>query len=60
MPHVIVKLWPGKSDRIADRDVMRVLNYAEESVSVTIEGVTRCDAKPFPSPTAPTSMIFSS
>ena len=46
MPHVIVKLWPGKSeqqkqqlaDRIA-RDVMSVLNYGEESVSVAIEEI---------------------
>ena len=41
MPHVIVKLWPGKSDRqkarLADKiakDVMDVLHYGEESVSV--------------------------
>jgi 4-oxalocrotonate tautomerase len=46
MPHVIVKLWPGKSEqqkaRLADkiaRDVMDVLNYGEESVSVAIEEV---------------------
>lgn len=46
MPHVIVKLWPGKSEqqkkRLADaiaRDVMRVLNYGEESVSVAMEEV---------------------
>jgi 4-oxalocrotonate tautomerase len=46
MPHVIVKLWPGKSEdqksRLADRitkDVMAVLNYGEESVSVAIEEV---------------------
>jgi len=46
MPHVIVKLWPGKSeeqkDRLAERitkDVMAVLNYGEESVSVSIEEV---------------------
>jgi 4-oxalocrotonate tautomerase len=46
MPHVIVKLWPGKlpaqksllAERIA-RDVMDVLNYGEESVSVAIEEV---------------------
>jgi 4-oxalocrotonate tautomerase len=41
MPHVIVKLWPGKSEqqkaRLAEaitRDVMDVLSYGEESVSV--------------------------
>jgi 4-oxalocrotonate tautomerase len=44
MPHVIVKLWPGKSEeqknRLADRitgDVMAVLNDGEDSVSVSIE-----------------------
>jgi 4-oxalocrotonate tautomerase len=46
MPHVSVKLWPGKSERqkarLAEeiaRDVMSVLNYGEESVSVAIEEV---------------------
>ena len=46
MPHVIVKLWPGKSEpqkaRLAEaiaRDVMEMLNYGEESVSVAIEEV---------------------
>ena len=46
MPHVIVKLWPGKSEeqkvRLAEeivKDVMKVLNYGEESVSVAIEEV---------------------
>jgi len=46
MPHVIVKLWSGKSEqqkaRLADeivKDVMDVLNYGEESVSVAIEEV---------------------
>ena len=46
MPHVIVKLWPGKSEeqknRLAERitkDVMAVLNYPEESVSVAIQEV---------------------
>jgi 4-oxalocrotonate tautomerase len=46
MPHVIVKLWPGKSEgqktelskRITN-DVMNVLNYGEESVSVSIEEI---------------------
>ena len=52
MPHVIVKLWPGKSEeqkiRLAERianDVMAVLNYGEESVSVTIEEVKSEDWK---------------
>ena len=46
MPHVIVKLWPGKSEqqktRLAEeivKDVMNVLNYGEESISVAIEEV---------------------
>ncbi len=50
MPHVIVKLWPGKSEqqktRLAEeivKDVMKVLNYGEESVSVAIEEVKSQD-----------------
>jgi len=50
MPHVIVKLWPGKSEeqkvRLAEKitkDVMSVLNYGEESVSVSIEEVRSQD-----------------
>ncbi len=50
MPHVIVKLWPGKSERqkarLAEaiaRDVMSVLNYGEESVSVALEEVAPQD-----------------
>ena len=46
MPHVLVKLWPGKSEkqkkRLADaiaRDVMEVLDYGEESVSVALEEI---------------------
>jgi 4-oxalocrotonate tautomerase len=46
MPHVIVKLWPGKSERqkakLAEeitKAVMTVLNYGEESVSVAMEDV---------------------
>ena len=46
MPHVIVKLWLGKSEnqkrRLAEaitKDVMNVLNYGEESVSVAMEEV---------------------
>jgi 4-oxalocrotonate tautomerase len=46
MPHVIVKLWPGKSEqqktRLAEkitRAVMDVLEYGEDSVSVAIEEV---------------------
>lgn len=50
MPHVIVKMWPGKSEqqkkRLTDeivKDVMNVLNYGEESVSVAIEEVPSRD-----------------
>ena len=46
MPHVIVKLWPGKSEeqkrRLAEKiteDVMQVLGYDEESISVALEEV---------------------
>jgi 4-oxalocrotonate tautomerase len=52
MPHVIVKLWPGKSeaqkDRLAERitkDVMDVLHYGEESVSVAVEELSAKDWK---------------
>ena len=46
MPHVIVKLWPRKSEqqkaRLADKiakAVMDVLNYGEESVSVAFKEI---------------------
>ncbi|MGN6312609.1 MAG: tautomerase family protein [Rhodanobacteraceae bacterium] len=46
MPHVIVKLWPGKSEaqkkRLAERitqEVMDVLDYGDESVSVAMEEI---------------------
>ncbi len=46
MPHVIVKLWPGKpakqKRRLSDaivRDVTSILNYGDESVSVAFEEV---------------------
>lgn len=46
MPHVIIKLWPGKSEeqkqQLADaiaQDVMDVLGYGEESVSVAIQEI---------------------
>ena len=52
MPHVIVKLWPGKSDQqkahLAEKiakDVMDVLNYGEESVSVGFEEIKSQDWK---------------
>ena len=50
MPHVIVKLWPGKSEsqkaRLAEKimhDVMEVLDYGEESVSVAMEEIKSSD-----------------
>ena len=46
VPHVIVKLWPGKSEekksRLAEaivRGVMEVLDYGAESVSVAMEEI---------------------
>jgi 4-oxalocrotonate tautomerase len=46
MPHVIVKLWPGKSEKQKiqlageiTKSVMRTLDYGEESVSVAFEEV---------------------
>jgi 4-oxalocrotonate tautomerase len=46
MPHVVVKLWPGKTEqqksRLADaitKDVMKILRYGEESVSVAMEEI---------------------
>ena len=50
MPHVIVKLWPGKSEQqkrglaqAITADVMKVLRYGEESVSVAFEEVEADD-----------------
>ena len=46
MPHVIVKLWPGKSEQQKTRlaaaitkDVMDVLQDSDESVSVAFEEI---------------------
>jgi len=46
MPHVIVKLWPGKTEQQKKQlaqeitnSVMSVLQYGEESVSVALEEV---------------------
>jgi 4-oxalocrotonate tautomerase len=46
MPHIIVKLWPGKSEqqktRLAEEiteSVMNILNYGNESVSLAMEEV---------------------
>ncbi|MCB1824566.1 MAG: tautomerase family protein [Candidatus Competibacteraceae bacterium] len=50
MPHVIVKLWPGKSDaqkaqltEAIVRDVTSILHYGDESVSVALEEVAPDD-----------------
>ena len=50
MPHVIVKLWPGKAEqqktRLAEaitKNVMDILNYGDESVSVAMEEVKSQD-----------------
>ena len=50
MPHLIVKLWPGKSEeqksRLAEgiaQAVMDVLNYGDESVSVAFEEISAKD-----------------
>ena len=50
MPHVIVKMWPGKSEeqkqRLADeivKDFVEHLGYKEESLSVAIEEVPQKD-----------------
>jgi 4-oxalocrotonate tautomerase len=50
MPHVIVKLWPGKSEQQKQQlaeaiagDIMNILNYGEESVSVAIEEINSED-----------------
>jgi len=52
MPHVIVKLWPGKSrqqkQRLADAitsAVMEQLGYGEESVSVAFDEIDARDWK---------------
>jgi len=48
MPHVIVKLWPGKSEhqkrRLAEaitKEIIDILHYGDESVSVAMEEVSR-------------------
>jgi 4-oxalocrotonate tautomerase len=50
MPHVIVKLWPGRSEqqkqRLADaitKEVAEVLHYGDESVSVAMEEISPQD-----------------
>jgi 4-oxalocrotonate tautomerase len=50
MPHVIVKLWPGKSEQQKSRlaaaitkNVMDILHYGDDSVSVAMEEVKSQD-----------------
>ena len=50
MPHVIVKLWPGKSEqqkqKLAEgvtKAVMSSLGYGEESISVSLEEIAAGD-----------------
>lgn len=52
MPHVIVKLWPGKSEqqkqRLADaitQSVKEILQYGDDAVSVGFEEVPSSDWK---------------
>jgi 4-oxalocrotonate tautomerase len=46
LPHVIVKLWPGKTEaqkqelaKAITKDVMQTLGYGEASVSVSLEEI---------------------
>jgi 4-oxalocrotonate tautomerase len=50
MPHVIIKLWPGKSEdqkqRLSNaivKDVTSILDYGDEAVSVGFEEVAPKD-----------------
>jgi 4-oxalocrotonate tautomerase len=50
MPHVIVKLWPGKSEqekvRLAQKiteDIVDVLAFGEDTVSVAFEEISASD-----------------
>lgn len=52
MPHVIVKLWPGKTEaqksklaRQITESVTSVLDYGEESVSVAIQEIDSSEWK---------------
>jgi len=52
MPHVSVKLWPGRSEqtkqRLADaivEDVVNIIGCGQESVSVSIEDISSGDWK---------------
>ena len=50
MPHIIVKMWPGKSEkqkkRLAEqivKDVMDAFDLGEESISVAMEEIPAQD-----------------
>ena len=50
MPHIIVKLWPGKSEKqktkLAEEithSVMSTLHYGEDSVSVAFQEIEASD-----------------
>jgi 4-oxalocrotonate tautomerase len=50
MPHVIVKLWPGKTEQqkaclagAITKDVMEILGYGDEPVSVPMQEVSPRD-----------------
>lgn len=50
MPHVMVKLWPGKTEQqktsLAEaitKNVMDILHYGEEAVSVAMEEIKSQD-----------------
>lgn len=50
MPHIIVKLYPGRSEEIKNRladqivkDVVAIVGIGEESVSVAIEEIGPAD-----------------
>lgn len=50
MPHVVVKLWPGNSERqkteLAEaitRDIASILRHGDESVSVAMEEISAKD-----------------
>lgn len=52
MPHIIVKLWPGKTDQEKSHlteaiveDVTSILGYGEQSVSVAFEEISPRDWK---------------
>lgn len=50
MPHIIVKLWPGKTEQQKTRlaaaitqNVTDILNYGDDAVSVAVEEISPGD-----------------